>query len=217
MTAKSIDDIQDVVWQPPFMVDAGWIVTRPREASEVMSTLAEASRGQVRVAQSLTVAVARQDINTIRELQQQYRWPGPPEPFPSPEEVVSVSQDALERYTHGFAPPDQELEAELRLYGELTGRPPSFRDRLLAEEFLFMKSNSRLLAKTRRTFHLLRDRGKAILEIPRAALQRKRTFMSRFPDARFFVGGVVLVSTALAGPFMPVALAGGVILWFGDP
>jgi len=224
MSTKPSDQHQNELWKPPFMVDGGWILTRPHEAAEILSALADATHGSVRVAGSLKDAIGRSEYDKIRELQQQFLWPGRPQTVPSPEEVVRISRSVVERTASAYSPRDQELENELRSYSEFSRGPPRPVDRLLAEEFLFMKSSSTLLARTQRAFLMLRDRGKAILDLTRASLQRKREFMARFPTVRFIAGGVrffagsvVFVSAALAVTMAPLAIAGGAILWYCDP
>lgn len=80
-----------------------------------------------------------------------------------------------------------------------------------------MKTHSTLLARNRRPFTLWRDRGKAILELTRVQLDRKRRFMARLPDLRFFAGVVLIVSSVAGGPLAPlVAATGGTLLVFYD-
>jgi len=94
-------------------------------------------------------------------------------------------------------------------------------DAILADVYSFLRGAGRsFIAKSRRPFFELRDRGTAILEFGGTWLQRKRRFFRGHPSLKFYVGTLIPLQLLLDQPDTLSRLIGVVAqeaLAFTDP
>ncbi len=201
-------------WRPPFMLEAGWLVLSPQKAIRLYDRLREHYDAPVYVANSLKQAFRREDYDAIDQIQRGLSWPWLRRTLLAPQELVREYGDSFTRFpAHSVT--SVELDREIGRYSQLRGPGNESLNQLLAEEFLFMKLRSTIVAKNRRPFAAWRDRGKSILEMGGRFLERKREVMSRLGNLRFFLGWVVILGGLAGGPLG--AIAGGSLLIFYDP
>lgn len=115
MVNTSDVDMSNELWKPPFMIDAGWVVTKPTQASEVVLALSEESRGLVILPAALREAIEQEDFRVIEKLQRGFAWPWRPGRIPDPQEAARVFRPTLGRVS-AFRATGSDFEGELQAY-----------------------------------------------------------------------------------------------------
>lgn len=93
-------------------------------------------------------------------------------------------------------------------------------DRVLADEYAFLKSHSAMLARIRRPYYALRDRGLALLDAGDRFLEAKRRFLAPHRRLKFLLGVLVPIEVLRESHDPKIQLLGvlaGEVLALYDP